>query len=90
MNPAASVATDSAHVDELRYLFIVSQVEILEAPDALQGLKTSSESDSLGVGVVPAEGTKCDRCWNYSLQVGTFAAHPTLCERCVEAIDGNF
>ncbi|HEY9640081.1 MAG TPA: isoleucine--tRNA ligase [Coleofasciculaceae cyanobacterium] len=88
MNPANSLSGNQ--VDELRYLFLTSQVEILESPDRLSGLTYQSQSDALGVGVVDAEGTKCDRCWNYSIHVGESAAHPLLCERCVEAIDGKF
>lgn len=90
MNPADSVAPGSAHVDELRYLFLVSQVELLTSADKLAGLSCSSESDSLGIGVVGADGEKCDRCWNFSLQVGQSTEHPTLCDRCVEALAGQF
>ncbi|NJN03780.1 MAG: isoleucine--tRNA ligase [Leptolyngbyaceae cyanobacterium SL_1_1] len=90
MNLEDAVAPNQAHVDELRYLFLVSQVELLENSDRLQGLKFSSESDLLGVGIVDADGEKCDRCWNYSTHVGESAEHPTLCERCVPAIAGDF
>lgn len=78
------------HVDELRYLFLVSQVELLESPTALEGLKYSSQSDALGVGVVEADGQKCDRCWNYSVHVGESKEHPLLCERCILALAGEF
>lgn len=39
------------------------------------------------VGVVRADGGKCERCWNYSTLVGSSAAHPTLCERCEPVIE---
>jgi isoleucyl-tRNA synthetase len=90
MNPTDAVAPQGNHVDELRYLFLVSQVEILESPAPLAGLKYSSESDALGLGVVDAEGQKCARCWNYSTHVGEHSEHPTICERCVEALAGSF
>lgn len=90
MNPANAVAGGSPHVDELRYLFLVSQVELLETSDRLQGLEFKSESDAWGVGVIEAVGEKCDRCWNYSTDVGESTAHPTLCERCVAAIADQF
>jgi isoleucyl-tRNA synthetase len=80
----------SNDVDKLRYLFIVSQVEMLSSPEKLQGLKYNLQSDSWGIGVVDAEGEKCDRCWNYSTHVGESVAHPLLCERCVPALDGRF
>ena len=90
MNPTDGVAQAANHVDELRYLLLVSQVELLDSPDRLEGLQYSSQSDILGVGVVDAEGEKCDRCWNYSTHVGESESDPTICERCVEALVGNF
>ncbi|MEO0758108.1 MAG: isoleucine--tRNA ligase [Cyanobacteria bacterium J06648_16] len=89
-NPSGSAAEGSIHVDELRYLFLVSQVELLDSPEQLQGLKFSSESDAFGIGVVDADGEKCDRCWNYSTHVGESPKDPTICERCVEALAGSF
>ena len=90
MNPADAIAADSLHVDELRYLFLVSQVEVLDAPDRLTAAKYRSEADDIGIGVVDADGEKCDRCWNYSTQVGQSAEHPTICDRCVEALSARF
>ncbi|MBW4668116.1 MAG: isoleucine--tRNA ligase [Cyanomargarita calcarea GSE-NOS-MK-12-04C] len=77
-------------VDELRYLFITSQVDLLDTPQPLEGLKYSVRSNEWGIGVVDAEGQKCDRCWNYSTHVGESAEHPTICERCVSALAGEF
>nr|WP_242024477.1 isoleucine--tRNA ligase [Trichocoleus sp. FACHB-591] len=88
MNPDTSLQGNG--VDELRYLFIVSQVELLDSPAALEGLQYSSQSDALGIGVVKADGEKCDRCWNYSTHVGESEAHSLLCERCEPALEGAF
>jgi isoleucyl-tRNA synthetase len=87
-------------IDELRYLFLTSEVQLLDTPDALQGLKTLrvQGEDNWDIGVVNAEEqksdhksyTKCDRCWNYSTHVGESAEHPLLCERCVSALAGEF
>lgn len=90
MNPDNAVDSGNNHVDELRYLFLVSQVEVLDSAEKLAGLKYRSESDTLGIGVVDAEGQKCDRCWNYSTHVGEAAEDPTICDRCVEALAGTF
>jgi isoleucyl-tRNA synthetase len=90
MNPGDHAATDRNHVDELRYLFLVSQVEVLDSADPLQGLTYRSESDAWGIGVTDAEGEKCDRCWNYSTHIGESADHPTICDRCVGALAGTF
>jgi len=57
----------------LRYLFIVSSVELNEGQ---------------GDGIWPrieirrADGQKCERCWNYSVHVGEDKLYPTVCERC--------
>jgi isoleucyl-tRNA synthetase len=88
MNAADSLSGN--RVDELRYLFLTSQVELLESPEAIAAAKYHSLTDALGVGVVDAEGQKCDRCWNYSTHVGKSADHPLLCERCVPALAGEF
>jgi len=88
MNPSNSLQGNG--VDELRYLLITSQVELLDAPAPLADLKYQSQSDGLGIGVTDADGHKCDRCWNYSLQVGESPEHPLLCERCIPALDGKF
>ncbi len=61
------------HYADLRYIFIVSQVEV-------------HEGDALTVKIDKADGTKCERCWNYSTRVGEFAKYPTVCERCIEAL----
>jgi isoleucyl-tRNA synthetase len=87
-NPVDSLSGNG--VDELRYLFLTSQVELLETDARLTGSKYSSRTETLGIGVVDADGQKCDRCWNYSTQIGAIAAHPLLCDRCVPALDGHF
>jgi isoleucyl-tRNA synthetase len=60
--------------EQLRYLFIVSQVEV-------------ETGDALKVVIEKADGEKCDRCWNYSTRVGEFGKFPTVCERCAEALE---
>lgn len=83
-NPSTPIPTANG-VDELRYLFIASQVELLDSPKVEQ---YSFQSDALGIGVVFADGQKCDRCWNYSIHVGESQEHPLLCERCIPAMAG--
>ena len=77
-------------VDELRYLFITSEVELIESNEMLQQLPYSFQSPELAIGVMKADGHKCDRCWNYSTHVGESIEHPLICERCVSAVDGKF
>src|SRR4029077_19513868 len=63
---------------QLPGLFIVSQV----------GFLTAGASDykselvpSLEVSTQRADGTKCERCWNYSIHVGENSRYPNICER---------
>ncbi|MGL5925154.1 isoleucine--tRNA ligase [Chroococcidiopsis sp.] len=89
-NTDAQPSTHSNGVDELRYLFITSGVELLDTPATLTELKYNFQSEALGIGVAKADGKKCDRCWNYSIHVGASPAHPLLCERCIPALAGEF
>jgi isoleucyl-tRNA synthetase len=67
--------------NQLRYLFIVSEVSLVNLPSLV-----AVESGSFKVKVEPAEGKKCDRCWNYSTRVGESGRYPTVCERCIAAL----
>jgi isoleucyl-tRNA synthetase len=73
-----SYALLTRYRDELRYLFIVSQVDVLSSDEGASGVV---------VKVLPAEGKKCERCWNYSTRVGESIRYPTVCERCVTALE---
>jgi isoleucyl-tRNA synthetase len=64
------------YANDLRYIFIVSEVELVESADSDVSIKVST-----------ADGQKCERCWNYSMRVGESAKYPTVCERCVAALD---
>jgi isoleucyl-tRNA synthetase len=64
------------HEADLRYIFIVSQVELVD----------DSQSDAVQVQVLRAQGKKCERCWNYSVSVGTDTELVTLCERCAPVV----
>jgi len=70
--------------DILPALFIVSQVEIV---DDTQGLPPK-DSPYAGwrIEILRSDGTKCERCWNYSTHVGESADYPTVCERCLKAL----
>ena len=88
LNLAESLAGN--RVDELRYLFLSSQVSLLDSPETIQSVEFKSESETLTVGIIKADGHKCDRCWNYSDTVGTLKDDPTICDRCESALKGEF
>jgi len=77
--PAESYGLLEKYRETLRYLFIVSQVELYQ-------LSGQGNGSGLKVEVLHAEGSKCERCWNYSTQVGVDAEYPTVCERCSAAL----
>ncbi|HEX9637163.1 MAG TPA: isoleucine--tRNA ligase [Acidobacteriota bacterium] len=72
--------------DELRFLLIVSQVEL----GRRDGAPAVEQPSGLKVWVERAGGEKCARCWNYSEDVGRDTEHPTLCERCVPILRGEY
>ncbi|KAI3432876.1 hypothetical protein D9Q98_010459 [Chlorella vulgaris] len=82
-------------MDPLRFVFIVSEAELVDSQEAVTAAAAYSATAVLDetaggmevtVGVARAGGHKCNRCWNYSSHVGTNAEHPELCERCLPVI----
>ncbi len=70
------------HARELPALFIVSQVDLVEAvPEGAQAL--SGAAGNFSAKVEPARGEKCPRCWTYSEAVGKSGP---VCERCQAAL----
>jgi len=61
---------------ELKSIFIVSSLT----------LRPTKDEREVRAEVLPAEGRKCERCWNYEVSVGQHPEHQTICGRCVEAI----
>ncbi len=79
------------YLHNLRELFIVSQVELRREIVEVNQVDQVSVFDTLSAGrykvsVQKADGTKCERCWNYSTRVRENARYPTVCERCTEAL----
>ena len=65
--------------DELRFLFITSQVSFGAVTDQAF---VSEAVPGLRVEVHRADGEKCERCWNYTTDVGVDAAWDNICGRC--------
>ncbi len=61
------------HADFLKYVFIVSGVEL-------------ERGEERAVKVEKASGKKCLRCWNWSTEVGMDERWPELCPRCTEVV----
>ncbi len=64
-------------VSDFAGICIVSKLDVMtEGSGDKQGTVVS-------VSVRKAEGSKCERCWNYSETVGSDSTHPTLCAHCI-------
>jgi isoleucyl-tRNA synthetase len=84
--------------DELRYknldglkgqlpeIFKVSQVVVEKIGSFGDGFSASVQFPDTALQAANADGTKCQRCWNYSMTVGGNKAHGTLCERCGQVL----
>jgi isoleucyl-tRNA synthetase len=60
---------------DLPAVFIVSQVQLEQGSD-----------HGVSVEIQRAEGSKCERCWKYTLDVGSDPEFPTICAACSDAI----
>uniref|UniRef100_A0A7N0ZR79 isoleucine--tRNA ligase n=2 Tax=Kalanchoe fedtschenkoi TaxID=63787 RepID=A0A7N0ZR79_KALFE len=92
-NRLQEMCAASHDADSLNRIFIVSQVEILPSLENVSveriphsGEYAIQDNSKIWVGVSRADGSKCERCWNYSTQVGDFPEHPTLCPRCYTVV----
>lgn len=64
--------------------FLVSAVELTS--ENLEGSYAGTEVEGLQVLVEKADGSKCQRCWNWSVKVGSFADEPEICEKCYNVV----
>jgi isoleucyl-tRNA synthetase len=67
-----ALAAAGAHLDALRELLNVSQLEL------------KSGGEPVVVSISKAAGAKCERCWHWETDVGSHTEHPTICARCVK------
>jgi len=78
-------------VDELRFLFLTSQVAIVESAAAVEEAThslSSTDPVAVTVGVMAADGVKCERCWHYSTDVAPSGEgnYPGVCGRCASSL----
>jgi isoleucyl-tRNA synthetase len=72
--------------DDLRSILIVSKASLVN-DEKLEGAFESAEVKGLFIGVEPAAGDKCERCWIHEPSVGANSEHPTICNRCLKVLD---
>jgi isoleucyl-tRNA synthetase len=61
--------------EDLKFVFIVSAIELAAGADVAVEVKASGAQ-------------KCERCWHYRDDVGHDAAHPGICGRCTSNLHG--
>ena len=71
-----TLAAARTHLDSLRELLNVSQLE----------LRNDLGAEKAAATVTKADGAKCERCWHWELDLGRDTVHPTLCGRCTDAV----
>jgi isoleucyl-tRNA synthetase len=76
----------SPYQDQLRYIFIVSSVDMVETNGIEDGLE-SETIPGLRIKVSPSSDPKCERCWVHDPTVGDDNNQPTICKRCLNALD---
>lgn len=74
------------YTDDLRFIFIVSKADLLK-DQPLSEAYISEEINGLSIGIEPAPGEKCERCWTYETSVGSNPDHPTICGRCLNVLE---
>ncbi|MGI8907576.1 MAG: isoleucine--tRNA ligase [Candidatus Sumerlaeaceae bacterium] len=76
---------------QLAELFITSQALVVEPQTQVSGDAISVvQGERANITVLPAEGSKCGRCWRILPDVGQDASHPGLCERCVDVLRRHY
>ncbi|KMP12349.1 isoleucine--tRNA ligase [Candidatus Nitromaritima sp. SCGC AAA799-C22] len=69
---------------ELKFIFIVSRVEVVSGLEGEDKVYSSENLDGVKICVHPMGGQKCERCWNYFEEdVSARGEHAAVCSRCV-------
>ena len=76
----------NSYIDQLRSIFIVSSVELLDMDQVEEG-QESETVPGLKVAVSPSSDPKCERCWVHDPSIGEDTRHPTICKRCRDVLD---
>ncbi|MGC4375565.1 isoleucine--tRNA ligase [Fictibacillus sp. Mic-4] len=86
--PTPELKTWLENVEDLKKLFIVSQVEI--GPEKNKAPEAAKSFNHLAIEVKPASGETCERCWVVSNTVGEDPNHPTLCVSCADIVTKHY
>ncbi len=77
--------------EELRFVFITSEAQVLPAAEKPADAVPASdgEQNAVWIKVQAVSYSKCVRCWHKRSDVGTHAEHPELCGRCAGNVSGS-
>jgi isoleucyl-tRNA synthetase len=75
--PGPVLALLHTYASSLKELFNVSQVSVVAAGEGVEAVT---------VETLPADGSKCGRCWNFRTDIAAFGPWPEVCGRCAEAL----
>jgi isoleucyl-tRNA synthetase len=78
-------AADGVDLAEL----LITSTASLELGPAPEDAFRIADVPGVAVLITPAEGRKCERCWQVLAEVGRRTDHPDLCERCAGAVAGK-
>ena len=85
----ATVTRYAPAMDELRFVFITSDVRLDKAGGQPEdAVLTELEGADVWVSATVSDAAKCVRCWHRRDDVGSHADHPELCGRCVGNVEG--
>jgi isoleucyl-tRNA synthetase len=85
--PPAAAARFEALRNELRFLLITSQAQVIET-EAPPPEAVPTNEPGVWIEVKPSTAPKCVRCWNLRNDVGSDPRHPEICARCVLNVEG--
>jgi isoleucyl-tRNA synthetase len=83
--PPEQVEFFNSYKDTLKYIFIVSSVQLRNTEEVTGGV-ASEEMPGIRVLVEPSRNPKCERCWVHDVSAGQPAKPPGLCNRCRESL----
>jgi isoleucyl-tRNA synthetase len=86
--PAATAARFEVSRDELRFLLITSEAQVVAIDTPPAGAVPTSEP-TVWIEVKPSGQPKCVRCYQLRRDVGRDPRHPELCARCVVNVEGS-
>ena len=74
--------------DQLQEICIVSSLKSVDDLGAEEGISAEDAESipEMKIGVRPAPGDKCERCWTIATSVGQDEEHPAICARCVGVV----